>query len=90
MKPIKFEADAYNNFIDWSLENKIIFKKITELIKDIDRNGFIGIGKPEALKHELKGWWSRRITEDHRLVYKIENDIIIILSCKLHYENIKL
>lgn len=55
------------------------------LYKDISRNPYQGLGKPEALKHELKGYWSRRIDDEHRLVYKIENSSLIIISCKYHY-----
>jgi len=85
MKPVQFESKAYKDFIAWSSENKDIFRKITELVKDIDRDSYKGIGKPEPLKYELKGWWSRRITDEHRLIYKIENEVICILSCKGHY-----
>jgi toxin YoeB len=85
MKSIRFELSAYQDFIQWSIEDKVIFKKITQIVKDIDRNSFQGIGKPEALKYGLTGWWSRRITEYHRIVYKVEDDVIIILSCKGHY-----
>jgi toxin YoeB len=67
-------------------EDKKVFKKILELIKDIQREPFSGIGKPERLKYELQGYWSRRITNEHRLVYKIEEDLLIILSCKYHYD----
>ncbi len=67
-------------------EDKKVFKKILELIKDIQREPFSGIGKPERLKYELQGYWSRRITDEHRLVYKIEEDLLIILSCKYHYD----
>nr|WP_199301770.1 Txe/YoeB family addiction module toxin [Sphaerospermopsis sp. FACHB-1194] len=63
-----------------------VFKKILELIKDIQREPFSGIGKPEPLKYELQGYWSRRITDEHRLVYKVEEDVLIILSCKYHYD----
>ena len=66
----------------WSRE---AVKKINELIRDIDRNGNEGIGKPEPLKHELEGFWSRRIDEVHRLVYSIEGNEIFIASCKNHY-----
>ncbi|MFN5593583.1 MAG: Txe/YoeB family addiction module toxin, partial [Aphanizomenon sp.] len=66
--------------------DKKVFKKILELIKDIQREPFSGIGKPERLKYELQGYWSRRITDEHRLVYKIEEDLLIILSCKYHYD----
>ena len=87
MKTVQFEEVAYSDFINWASENKIIFKKIADLIKDIDRNGVnIGIEKPEPLKHNLAGYWSRRITDEHRLVYKIENEIIVIVQCKGHYK----
>ena len=87
MKTIQFEEATYSDFVNWASENKIIFKKIADLIKDIDRNGVnIGIGKPEPLKHTLAGYWSRRITDEHRLVYKIENEIIVIAQCKGHYK----
>jgi len=62
-----------------------IFKNILELIRDIQREPFSGIGKPEPLKYELQGYWSRRITDEHRLVYKVEEDLLTILSCKYHY-----
>jgi toxin YoeB len=87
MKTVQFEEATYIDFVNWASENKIIFKKIADLIKDIDRNGVnIGIGKPEPLKHDLAGYWSRRITDEHRLVYKIENEIIVIAQCKGHYK----
>jgi len=81
-----FQQDAFDNFFDWTLINKTIFKKIYELLKEIRRNPFEGKGKPEPLKHNLKGYWSRRITDEHRLVYKIDEDEnILIISCKGHY-----
>jgi toxin YoeB len=85
MKRISFVPKALENFVEWSNENKKIYAKIIELIKDIQRNSFSGIGKPEPLKHELKGLWSRRITDEHRLVYEIRDEEIIIHSCKFHY-----
>lgn len=84
-KNLTFYQDAFDDFFDWSLVNKTIFKKIYELIKDIRRNPFEGKGKPEPLKHQLTGYWSRRIDNEHRLVYKIEDETIIITSCKDHY-----
>lgn len=81
-----FHQNAFDDFFDWSLINKAIFKKIYELLKEIRRSPFDGKGKPEPLKHDLKGYWSRRITDEHRLIYKIdENQNIIIISCKGHY-----
>jgi toxin YoeB len=85
VKPVQFESLAYSEFIAWSADNPIIFAKIVELIKDIDRSPFKGKGKPEPLKYDLSGWWSRHINKEHRLVYKLENEIIIIASCKGHY-----
>jgi len=87
MKTIQFEEVAYSDFVNWATDDKTIFKKTANLIKDIDRNGVnVGIGKPEPLKHNLTGYWSRRITDEHRLVYKIENEVIVIAQCKGHYK----
>ncbi|WP_414576901.1 Txe/YoeB family addiction module toxin [Anabaena sp. CCY 9402-a] len=85
MKKVAFEPEAFEQLGKWTIEDKKILKKILDLIKDIQREPFSGIGKPEPLKYELQGYWSRRITDEHRLVYKIEEDLIIILSCKYHY-----
>jgi toxin YoeB len=82
---ISFEQDAFNDFIDWSIVNKGIFNKIVSLIKEIKRTPFNGSGKPEALKYEFAGYWSRRITTEHRLVYKFDEDEVLIVSCKGHY-----
>ena len=78
--------DAWNDYLYWSTQDKKTLKRINQLIKDIDRNLFEGIGKPEPLKYELQGFWSRRIDDNNRLIYKIENDNIIILHCRGHYE----
>jgi toxin YoeB len=85
---IIFVNDSFEEFINWSIVNKSNFKKIVELIKHIQRSPFEGIGKPEALKHHLKGCWSRRITDEHRLIYRINTEAEVeIVSCKGHYEN---
>ena len=87
MRTIQFEEIAYSDFVNWASEDNAIFKKIANLIKDIDRNGEnVGIGNPEPLKHDLTGYWSRRIINEHRLVYKIENEVIVIAQCKGHYK----
>ena len=78
--------DAWNDYLYWSTQDKKTLKRINQLLKDIDRNQFDGIGKPEPLKYELQGFWSRRIDDNNRLIYKIENDNIIILHCRGHYE----
>lgn len=85
-KKIVFEASAFSDFNDWEKQDRKLYKKIVELIKDIEHNSFKGLGKPEALKHNLQGYWSRRINSEHRLVYKVTNEEIIILSCKYHYK----
>lgn len=85
MRRIAFLPEAFEHFNLWSRENKKIHSRIIELIRDIGRDPFSGIGKPEPLKHKLKGLWSRRITDEHRLVYKVSNDEILIYSCKYHY-----
>jgi toxin YoeB len=84
-KRIVFESSAFADFNDWVKLDKKIHRKIVELIKDINRHPFQGLGKPEALKHDLSGYWSRRIDREHCLVYKVTNEEIIILSCKYHY-----
>ncbi|MDJ0660760.1 MAG: Txe/YoeB family addiction module toxin [Crocosphaera sp.] len=86
MRTISFETKAFEQFTDWATTDKRIFKKILSLIRDAQKAPFSGIGKPEPLKYELQGCWSRRITEEHRLVYKVEQDSLIILSCRYHYD----
>ncbi len=70
----------------WQIQDKKIIKRINLLIKDIERNYYDGIGKPEPLKGNLSGWWSRRIDDTNRLVYRINNNILEIVSCKTHYD----
>ncbi|MDZ8223989.1 Txe/YoeB family addiction module toxin [Nostoc sp. ChiVER01] len=86
MKKVAFEPEAFEQLAQWATEDKKIFKKILALIRDIQRDPFAGMGKPEPLKYELQGYWSRRITDEHRLVYKVQEDLLIILTCKYHYE----
>ena len=84
-RKIKFEADAFDDFTQWSKEDRKLYVKIVDLIKDIERSPFQGLGKPEPLKYELSGYWSRRINDEHRLVYKVTDDEIIFIACKNHY-----
>jgi toxin YoeB len=86
MKDIVFTGKAYTDFIEWSKTNRKIFEKISILIEETSRTPFKGMGKPEALRHQLKGYWSRRITEEHRLVYKVIGNEVQIISCKYHYQ----
>jgi len=81
-----FSDIAWEQYLYWQTEDKRILRKINELIRDIDRNGNSGLGKPEALKYELSGYWSRRITDEHRLIYSIDSDTIYIAFCRGHYK----
>jgi toxin YoeB len=84
---IKIWSDeAWSDYVYWQTQDKKTVKRINQLLKDIDSHGYDGIGKPEPLKHELQGFWSRRIDEVNRLVYRIENGHIEIAQCKTHYE----
>jgi toxin YoeB len=86
VKNIVFDPKAFKQFNEWAIEDKKLYKKIVDLIDDILRHPFSGIGKPEPLKHQLKGYWSRRINDEHRLVYKItETEIIIKYLNKINY-----
>jgi len=83
---ITFSKNAWEDYTSWQTDYKKILKKINKLIKDIQRNPFSGIGKPEPLKFDLSGLWSRRIDREHRLVYKIKDKEILIYSCRYHYD----
>ncbi|MBI3194986.1 MAG: Txe/YoeB family addiction module toxin [Ignavibacteriae bacterium] len=85
MRTVSFHSKAFNHFIEWSQTDKRIFERIILLIRETLRSPFDGIGKPEPLKHEFQGCWSRRINDEHRLVYQVTETTIMILSCKYHY-----
>ena len=80
-----FSENAWEDYLYWQNTDKKILKRINKLIKDIQRNKYEGIGKPEPLKHNLSGYWSRRINVEHRLVYKIEKNRIMIAQLRHHY-----
>lgn len=86
MRNITFEREAFEQFNTWATEDRKVYAKLVQLVDDILRNPFQGLGKPEPLRHNLKGCWSRRITDEHRLVYRVTDDSIVILSCKFHYD----
>lgn len=77
---------AWEDYCSWQLQDRRVLKRINSLLKDIARNGNEGIGKPEALKHGFHGFWSRRITDEHRLVYRVTEDGILIAQARFHYE----
>ena len=83
---IAFEAAAWEDYLFWQQNDRQILRKINTLIRDIQRDPFAGIGKPEALKHELAGFWSRRITDEHRVVYTVNGGEVLIAQCRYHYD----
>lgn len=82
---IKFASSAWEDYLYWQQTDKATLKRINTLIKEIQRTPFEGIGKPEALKHQLSGFWSRRIDDRHRLVYAVEDNALLIAQCRDHY-----
>ena len=85
MKDICFTQIAFEQYNEWQSLDKVVFKKLKALIQESAKTPFSGIGKPEPLKHNLKGYWSKRITDEHRLVYMADNDTLFIIACKYHY-----
>ncbi len=83
---ITFSKNAWEDYTSWFTEDKKMLKKINDLIKEIQRTPFEGRGKPEPLKYELSGYWSRRIDREHRLVYQVSGNEILIYSCRYHYD----
>lgn len=81
-----FVSASWEDYQYWQSIDKKMVTRINELLKDISRTPFSGLGKPEPLKHEYKGFWSRRINDEHRLIYKITGDEIHILKCRFHYD----
>jgi len=82
---LTWSAEAWEDYLYWQDTDKRTVKKINELIKDASRTPFEGKGKPEPLKHNLAGFWSRRITSEHRFVYAVSDDALLIASCRYHY-----
>lgn len=80
-----WDESAWADYLHWQQQNRKVLRRINQLIVDIQRNGNEGLGKPEPLKHGLRGYWLRRITAEHRLVYKIADDTVRIAQCRLHY-----
>lgn len=82
---ILFSSQAWDEYQEWMRTDKQTLKKINELIRDIARSPHQGIGKPEPLKYALSGFWSRRMTQEHRLVYRVEGDVVEIAQLRYHY-----
>ena len=82
---LTFSARAWKSYLYWQKTDKATLKRINTLIKDIQRNSFTGIGKPESLIHSLSGYWSRRINDEHRIVYKVSDNQIFIVQLRYHY-----
>ena len=78
--------DAWADYLYWEREDKKTLKKINQLIEDIVRRGNTGIGSPEPLKHDFSGFWSRHITQEHRLIYQVKENEVLIISCRYHYD----
>lgn len=85
MRNVTFTDEAWSSYIYWQTQDKKTLKRINEIIKDAQRDPFSGIGKPEALKHSLTGFWSRRIDETNRFIYAATDEDLVIISCRYHY-----
>ena len=85
MHALKFDRDAWDDFLHWQSTDKAVTRRINGLIKEILRAPYVGTGKPEPLKHALSGWWSRRITDEHRLVYRLAGATVEIAKLRYHY-----
>lgn len=86
-KKLQWDFDAWNEYLYWQTQDKKILRRINQLLKDIRINPFEGIGKPEPLRGNLAGFWSRRIDSEHRLVYAVEEKTVLIFSYRGHYDN---
>ena len=83
----QFSEGAWREYLDWQTKDRRTLKKINDLLQDISRGGYQGIGKPEQLKGDLSGYWSRRIDDKNRLIYRIQSDVREIIQCSGHYDD---
>ena len=81
-----FVAESWEDYLYWQETDKKIMARINVLLKDITRNPFTGIGQPEPLKYKYQGFWSRRINGEHRLIYQVKDDEVLIAKCRFHYD----
>lgn len=84
---LSFRPEAWEDYLYWQTQDKKTLKRINQLLQDILRNGYTGLGKPEPLRNDLQGWWSRRIDGTNRLIYRIVDGQVEILQCRTHYGN---
>jgi toxin YoeB len=82
---LTFADEAWEDYLYWQKQDRRMVERINKLIKEVQREPFSGLGKPEPLKHALAGFWSRRITDEHRMVYRVDNDTLQIAQLRLHY-----
>ncbi len=82
---LTFHEGAWDDYVYWATTDRKMLKRLNRLLEDIQRDPFDGIGKPEQLSHDFAGWWSRRIDEEHRIVYTVEGDQLVILQARGHY-----
>ena len=82
---LTFTTDAWDDYLYWQSQDKKTLKRINQLLRDVSREPFTGIGKPEPLRENLTGYWSRRIDDTNRLVYAVEEQAIIVVACRYHY-----
>jgi toxin YoeB len=82
---IVFSTNGWDDYVPWQTDDRKVLRRINALLADIGRHGNEGIGKPEPLRHEFEGYWSRRITDEHRLIYRISGDDILVAQCRHHY-----
>ena len=87
MSKFLFTEDAWSDYLYWQTQDKKMLKRINQLLQDIERNVYSGLGKPEPLRGNLSGFWSRRIDDEHRIVYRISEDRVEIIQCRGHYDD---
>lgn len=82
---IQFATSAWDDYLHWQGNDRRMLERVNKLIREVQRDPFSGFGKPEPLKHALAGWWSRRINDEHRMVYRVEGDVLQIAQLRYHY-----
>ena len=86
-KPLSFMPQAWDDYLYWQTQDKKTLRRVNQLLKEIVRHSFTGTGKPEPLKHDKSGYWSRRIDDINRIVYKVTDAAIVVITCRYHYHS---